>query len=643
MKRIVYTLVFLLYGIQLFSQRQTPHIEGFFVQPQLNYGASGGGAQFATQAKYNEWVKTMKDIGCSLLIYQFSAQYQDNQQWYVDAYGNPYPADFAWYHPAGQEVINGISIRSWTKPTPWNWDKTGLSPIEMLLNACEMHGVKLWLGLYCNESGNSYNWWRAASFNKVGARELEIADYHIRRTVSMLADLNNQFGDRSGLAGFYIPLEIANNGIQYQENREMYKNIIDQISKAAHAKGKQVSISPFFNPTISTGPPELVYETWNYILKDSPLDIVMLQDGVGLRPELLSPTQSRIDPWFKAVKKACEDNGKLFWANIESYYNRGTPESINSVPTNFDKLRLQIEAESQYADVLVSFSYWSIDPTEESIAPDLNGRKALYTAYKHYYDTEVKGASSGKYEAAKIPVQKAQDVLPLFCTKYGNIEGLEFTAVILNKVLDTNNNEIRKVKGNSFGVDWINGISGVDLKNKKNLHMDIYPTEANVFILDLYDSQSKKIKDVTISGLIPNQWNEIDIPLGEFFEHYTGTINKLVVRTSDASVTSAYFDHLFFSGDPDSTFPPTDIEKVTTEDAIFIHSDKNGFIQITSSENDPLQSVHLYNIQGCSLYKKQDIGSSMHELNITNISQPYVIIQVITKSGMRKGKMINVL
>ncbi|MDL2243471.1 hypothetical protein LJB84_01325 [Bacteroidales bacterium OttesenSCG-928-J19] len=521
----------------------------------------------------------MKDIGCTKLIYQFSAHYQDHptqNSWYTDVYTQvPYPADFSFYHPTDPAEINGITIQSWSKPTAsipgydWNWDHDGLSSVDKLLKACEKHGIELWLGLYLSESGD-YNWWDAASFNEMGDSELAAIQYHTDRSVAMINDLNTLYGNR--LAGYYIPMEIANNGIEYQKNLTAYKKMIDDISTAAGER--KVSISPFYNPTITTGTPDVFYAAWDFILKDSPLDIVMLQDGVGLRPELLSTTQSDIDPWFKAIKKACENNGKEFWANIESYYNYGTPESLNSGPTNFNKFRLQVEAESQYADVLVSFSYWTFDPYEplpeaNSIAPYPEARKALYDAYKNYYDTEVKGKVIGKHTAAKTPTQKTRDVASLFSTKYGNIEGLDLSAVILNKVTDTNDNVIRQVKANTLQMDLGDGLSGVKLRNRTNLYMAIYPTESKNFIIDIYDSQLGKIDDLAIPTLEVNKWNEVDISLGNFFKNYSGTIDKVVVRTTDASVTTVYFDHIFLYGDPapitfpnDPTYPSEDVMSI---------------------------------------------------------------------------------
>lgn len=379
--------LFIVLFIALTVFAKSPKINGFFIQPLLGYGIPEYMQNFQTQEYFDDWVKSMSDIGAEMLFYQWTAHYESDVNWYHGAVA----ADFCYYEPNLKE-IGGIPVNSWMRGVK-DWTGEDVSPIQRVLDAGEKHGVDIWLGLYLNEK-DKYNWWDAVNNNEISSSDSATLRYHVERSVDLLKDLSKQFGKHPAFGGFYYPVEIANLGFEEKENWDLLAWLLDSVAVETHKLGdKKLAISPFFNTELT--PADEWGEMWDYVLSKSAIDIIMLQDGVGVEPH----TIDKIAPFYEAVRNACDKNNKSFWANSELFTNKsGDRGTMDAEPTRIETLLQQMQIEAEYADTFVCFSYMSLDPFVELLSPDgsnaamnlsysLEKRTELYNDYKKYYET----------------------------------------------------------------------------------------------------------------------------------------------------------------------------------------------------------------------------------------------------------------
>jgi hypothetical protein len=368
---------------------KSPKINGFFVQPMLGYGVPNFQGDFQTQQYYDGWVKSMADIGATMLFYQWVSHYEVNQDWFSSAYGGAASADFCYYSP-NLKQISGIAVNSWM-PAVKAWTGQDISPIQRVLDAGEKNGVKIWLGLYLNEDGTkeTFNWWEAVGDNEINEKDKAIFRYHVERSVDLAKDLIAKFGNHKALGGFYYPIEIANLGFEKKENWDILAWLLDSVAVEIHRlSNKKLAVSPFFN--IALTPAKEWGEMWDYALSKSAIDIIMLQDGVGVEPHILTETADFISPYYKAVKDACVKNGKKFWANSELFTNSsGDRAKLQAKPSSIEKTLKQLRTEAEFADTFVCFSFLALDAFSPTTPLDadypFSQRKKLYDDYKAYY------------------------------------------------------------------------------------------------------------------------------------------------------------------------------------------------------------------------------------------------------------------
>ena len=379
-----------------------PIINGFFIQPSLSYGGiDNDSSTFATQDHFDRWVKSMADVGAEMLFYQWTAHYWGNQGWYSNTYNTPKNAAYA-YYDITDTTIDGISTQSWVGPT--SWPGADVPAIDKALIACEKSGVKLWLGLYLNEDSDSYNWWNAVSNSTITSEDSAIIQHHIDMNKFMVNDLYAKYGDNPAFGGFYYPIEVANLCFYPKDNWDEIAWVLDEVADEVHKNDPNVklAISPFFNTSGSLGGNGLSTakeygDMWNYALANSDLDILILQDGVGVEPNALTDSTDFITPYFEAAKAACDSNGVQFWANSELFRNKGERLSPKFIPSNIEKIKRQLNTENRLAKKSVCFSFHYMDPnplhtfSAGTYAGDsINGpveRLRLYNEYKGYVDS----------------------------------------------------------------------------------------------------------------------------------------------------------------------------------------------------------------------------------------------------------------
>ena len=376
-------------------------IHGFFVQPELGYAATDY-QNFGSQSEWNAWMKQMADLGAEMIFYQWTVAYKNDEGWYARVWGGDSVADFAFYdvgisplrNPGGTDVV----ARSWSKPTTWPGTPSqgGKESVDYLLDAAVANGMKAWLGLYLCEK-DFCNWWDSQDIDDDIDRNDSVAiEWHVQRSIQVAQDLLAKYGDHAGFGGLYMSIEPANITFMGNETRKVLASAIDRVAKAAHAAkpGVKVSICPFFNTSLSSA--EEFGSVWEYVIENSDLDVLMLQDGVGVEPQTLTASEDLVSPWYAALRRAANKKGIEFWGNSELFTNLGTRLNVDLIPSTMEKIRMQLTAEAGYVDKFVCFAFSYLDPTKDpynfsqgvlgsKYAENRAQRTALYDSLKAYW------------------------------------------------------------------------------------------------------------------------------------------------------------------------------------------------------------------------------------------------------------------
>ncbi len=278
-------------------------IKGSFIQPYLveNWGPEDWGAEF----------DFMLQVKMDQLIWQ----------WTSDNNGGK------WYYPS---ILNNDSVKE-------------CNQVQPCLEAAQRLRIKVWIGL----NNNNNQWWiKHANNEQWLKKEFEF-------NISMALELWKLYGSRYGdtIAGFYMPLEMDNvNFISKKTQNRMasnYKKLCDSIHLNTN---KPVMISPYFS--VKNGLNAFEYgQMWAEILSIASIDVIALQDGVGVK----HCTPEQVGEWFAHMQTAIAQSRPetKLWGNIETMERK----MFNFAPAHYKRLIEQISAVTPYVNNLVCFSF----------------------------------------------------------------------------------------------------------------------------------------------------------------------------------------------------------------------------------------------------------------------------------------------
>lgn len=116
-----------------------------------------------------------------------------------------------------------------------------------------------------------------------------------------------RYGKHPAFAGFYIPYEIWDASFTETQTAQI-RELLATIGHACRqmAPGKPVLLAPFFAGLL---PPERFEQLWQSLLKERPVDVVALQDGVGARG-WDEEIEKRVPPYFSAMRRQCRGTAR---------------------------------------------------------------------------------------------------------------------------------------------------------------------------------------------------------------------------------------------------------------------------------------------------------------------------------------------
>src|ERR1022692_2981768 len=209
--------------------------------------------------------------------------------------------------------------------------------VKRALEAADASGAQVYLGLQIND-----NWWTNYISNWPWLEnEGKVAN-------TLADDLWKRYGQHKSLTGWYLPFEVdnvASTPAEWNNLVAFYRTVGNHLHKLT--PGKPIVIAPFFNPAADLSPSQ--WETmWEYVLKRSPIDILALQDGVGVG----HATKKELPEWFSAVGNAIQNSRPQmqFWADTETFNLDSEPQPIRSIVND-------MRAVQPYVSSYLSFSF----------------------------------------------------------------------------------------------------------------------------------------------------------------------------------------------------------------------------------------------------------------------------------------------
>jgi hypothetical protein len=284
------------------------------------------------------------------------------QPWTVDSYSpEMWEQEFA----AMQELEIDLWIYQWVgdskhKTTIYpTWlagytQSSSLDQVEVALSLAKKYGVKVFLGLVFNEE-----WWQKEGSDRdwllQEAGEMNaVAD-------ELYANYYSRYPDT--FAGWYINWEMDNDA-GYNRFEKHKANMIEALQLVSgHLEDLNPalpsSIAPFFN-TAGGASAQDYGQFWFEVMSQTEVDILMLQDGIGVDHADLE----QLPGWYQQVCAGVRAAGKACWSDLENF---ATDQDDNFIPAAAERVIQQHQIAAQHVDRIVTFSFLSymspVDPS----------------------------------------------------------------------------------------------------------------------------------------------------------------------------------------------------------------------------------------------------------------------------------------
>lgn len=301
------------------KQMNKPILNGSFVQPELLDSWSD-----------DEWEKEfeiMQNLGMDHLILQWTADSK------------------------ARTAVYPTKIKEFEQ-------ETDSDVIAKLLAMGQKFNISIFLGLQLHE-----DWFE----NYVN--DLEWLDEQSEISRELIVEIEALYGDTRAFKGWYLPFEVDNWNFPTKKEwlrlADFYNKTIHELEKVSVEK--RVMISPFFN---TAGGLDVAgwQEMWTTILQRSEIDIIALQDGMGVN----HAKREELPTWFDATHTAIRESGKHteLWADTETFTSENSPMMIADMVGNMKVVQ-------KYVDQYTSFSF------NHYLSPQLESKEAS-KAYEDY-------------------------------------------------------------------------------------------------------------------------------------------------------------------------------------------------------------------------------------------------------------------
>jgi hypothetical protein len=316
---------------ELSPLRTNQWIEGTIVQPWTMDG-------YLTTERWEREFEYMSAVGMDTYILQWTAD------------------------SSNQTTIFPITIPRWEWASP-------LDQVDMALSSAQQYGMKVYLGLAFDQE-----WFVKQASDRAWLLDQATA-------MNLVADdLYRSYFDRypDNFAGWYLNWEMDNvSGYNTRVNErqtmvEALASVVDHLHRLN--PNLPAAIAPYFNARIGAKP-QVWGEFWDEVIAKSGIDILMLQDGVGVGHAGVKD----LPAWFEVVCRAAHHNGVECWDDLEIFSGAS---AVNS-PAPTERIIQQIQAAGPFVDKIVSFSF------NVAMSPEFGLDPVYYQSYKAYVDGQI--------------------------------------------------------------------------------------------------------------------------------------------------------------------------------------------------------------------------------------------------------------
>ncbi len=244
--------------------------------------------------------------------------------------------------------------------------------IGKIISIADETGMKVYMGLYHDRT-----WWNAEK-SRIYLKKEAV------RNKKMAKEICSLFGKNKSFAGWYIPHEISDAVFRSSKKRDKLAEFYSDVSLYCKelTPGKKVGIAPYYSGSMRLTQYE---KWWDGFLNKANIDIVMLQDGVGVNSE---DRLAKVPLIFSAIKQACDKNNVELWDDLEIFKQiHGWPyddQAFAAIPGDIDRIKKQINAVDNY-DLVNKIVIWEFNNYMSPVRNKDNS-KILYENYKSYYE-----------------------------------------------------------------------------------------------------------------------------------------------------------------------------------------------------------------------------------------------------------------
>ncbi|HBR14294.1 MAG TPA: hypothetical protein DD723_01975 [Candidatus Omnitrophica bacterium] len=222
------------------------------------------------------------------------------------------------------------------------------APLNFILNEAEKAGMNVFVGLeldpdYWNEIA------RDTSFVKNYLADMSHASKELADRLAPLVKKYDSF------QGWYITQEIDDSNWRTFESQQILFDHLNDLGAHLHKlfPDKRVALSGFCNAEMTPGVFELF---WDSLLKATPIDIVLFQDGIGAD----KLTFAQLPEYLASLHRATQINSRQLQVVVELFKQVTGNDTLSTQfaaeAAELERVQKQIMIDAAYGSDLVAFS-----------------------------------------------------------------------------------------------------------------------------------------------------------------------------------------------------------------------------------------------------------------------------------------------
>lgn len=253
------------------------------------------------------------------------------------------PADWA----RELRILRSLGLRtvvlqySGDETGPYDGRIPGAAPVRALLDAAERFDIEVYLGLFSDPK------WPSPAQAEILPPPL--ADpAQVRRLAALC-------GSSPVCAGWYLSQEIDDRSWAPPEARRRLRAFLGRAAQTLRglAPTREIAIAPFFTGAL---PPDEHAHFWKDLLADRAVDVLMLQDGVGVG----RATPERAAEYLDALRPVCRAAQVRLWSVVELFRQiHGPPHDdrpFAAEPASFEMVWRSLSAERLFVERAAAFA-----------------------------------------------------------------------------------------------------------------------------------------------------------------------------------------------------------------------------------------------------------------------------------------------